>query len=701
MGKNVKSKTNSELEKKLITGHCDICKTTRNQMSISTSHISGIGYLEYAVSAKNAFLPIEEKLRNSNKTLPLTFEQKPDWAEWCKSILGKDCHGCIPVLRADWFIEHTQFKRFNELPSEAFIPHTQCSIVLFISHRWELTHNPDPDRIQAFYLSLFLITRIKEVDLKKVGIWYDYSVLPQKRTSIWEKSAFHSLIKKIPEIQALSQTIICGNLNGILQYANRGWCVLEYFGAASVEPDFISGGIPYRQALGHAIAKTPDKAVLQALAYLLLQESSADENVWTCPMCGLIELNNASIKKNHVCVDGKTIPDKIENIWYKLQKIERLLNRSGFQENISLHLQFLLKQRRRTKLDFLLDFEWMFHCVNCLKITDIVALRPSTQEEIEAIRNQLSICRDKFRKFLLGFYLEKDNSEVELLEKTEELNIVFTEPKDIPLLIQMMVEQTSKVTEILCQGNLVDKNGSTSAHFAAKWEDLQILKFLIEKNPKLLDAIDRMGNNLLHTAVFGYHHKGKELIKWLLEKQKQLNFAKNSKGEFPLHLAVHYADVNIVKMLLNPQSQIEIKSSGGFSLLHLVCWNPNKSNATAIAKFLLSKHQSLAFLIDNQKNTILHTAAETVNVPLFQLFFNRFPQLITLKNDFGDTPLHTVLSPNVNFPNLEADIYSISKMICQRNKELIVIENGEGLTPYQLAKLERADDKKTLALLKY
>src|SRR6185436_4242309 len=217
----------------------------------------------------------------------------------------------------------------DSMPREAFIPHTRCDVILFVSHRWESPARPDPRGRQALFLRLFLAARLAPHDLARVGIWYDYSVLPQAPRLAREQAAYAALLPRIPEIQARSHTLVCGDLEGIRDYAARGWCLLEYHGGTAVSADYASGGIPYRYALGHAVARDETASVLHALAYVILRHLSLDETPWQCPGCGTKELDSSVLKAAHRCLPDGEVDPAIRAAWVHLDQIEAVARTTG------------------------------------------------------------------------------------------------------------------------------------------------------------------------------------------------------------------------------------------------------------------------------------------------------------------------------------------------------------------------------------
>ncbi|MEV1174259.1 hypothetical protein [Nonomuraea sp. NPDC049784] len=88
--------------------------------------------------------------------------------------------------------------------------------VLFISHRWETTDDPDPTGGQ--------LNRLKE--LRDCFFIYDYSSFPQLPRTAEEEAEFHRILQSMDE---LVRNVVVLDGPG---YLTRGWCVYEYLVAS-------------------------------------------------------------------------------------------------------------------------------------------------------------------------------------------------------------------------------------------------------------------------------------------------------------------------------------------------------------------------------------------------------------------------------------------------------------------------------------
>ncbi len=150
-----------------------------------------------------------------------------------------------------------------------------------------------------------MASRFSAAELERIGVWYDFSALPQEPKSGLEQDALDELLPSLPEIQRLSRTLICSDFGGMVTYAKRAWCFLEFFGSIEQEAEFVSG-ISYRQAYSQAVAENEAAALTYSLAYLLLSKLGREEARWRCDKCGLEELSHTVLNTSHDCTSSRT-----------------------------------------------------------------------------------------------------------------------------------------------------------------------------------------------------------------------------------------------------------------------------------------------------------------------------------------------------------------------------------------------------------
>lgn len=173
----------------------------------------------------------------------------------------------------------------------------------------------------------------------------------------------------------------------------------------------------------------------------------------------------------------------------------------------------------------------------------------------------------------------------------------FTNERDKLYPIHFAIQRRFSAIAIFLfkQGAPLDLYLSPLIVFAARFSDLDTVKYLYEENPLSLNQVDRSKQSALLWASANGHI---ELVKYLLERKAITEFATMSGHNYPsldlancylkdiknhidcnyngrtaLHWAVYYKRLEVVKLLLNYGANTEVRS-GSFNLhiIHLaVC----------------------------------------------------------------------------------------------------------------------------------
>jgi hypothetical protein len=676
---------NSQLGEDFVSGQCNCCGMRRSQMSISAAGTTSIGYYEMAVSARKAFEAFRNGLQSPEGCQPIASVASPLVAAWCQTITGRFSFGSYPVVNAKWLVENPTLLALQSMPAEAFVPRTDCSGLLFVSHRWESVTQPDPGGCQSLFLRLFLASRLSDAELVNVGLWYDYSVVPQEPLSDAEAGVLQALLPLIPEIQAAAHTLLCGTVDSIESYSRRAWCLIEYYCGAPVENDFAFGRVSYRQALSHAVATDVTAAVLQSLAYVTLQYVSTEEGTWQCPKCGGAELINSQLEEDHQCLPDGSIDNNILAAWARLDRIESVVHTARVFDKLPEYVQLLLRSRRKSWLEMMMDFNWAHHCGHCRGVAGALVNRKMRQDANEVLKAQLELCQNKCRRFLLDTRGETAPVGPILGAEAQKLGVECTKAADTPLVMQLMWLRAADVLRQLVDPGLVDENGETAAHRAAHWQDLALFSLLAERNPALLNMRDRTGGTVLHSAVFGSTGDDCAVTQWLIEARPDLVRECNDVGEPPIVLAVQYCDVRVVEMLLQRAPElVRYIGRDGNSLLHMDAWN-DQERSLEIARLLLDRAPELIDRRNHQNETVLYTAARTANAVLVRLILRVRPALSEQCDADGDTALHAAIDPAVGGPDVQIRVLEIVRRLVEVAPRLTTTPGSDGRTVIEMA----------------
>ena len=185
------------------------------------------------------------------------------------------------------------------------------------------------------------------------------------------------------------------------------------------------------------------------------------------------------------------------------------------------------------------------------------------------------------------------------------------------------------------------------------------------------------GDTPLHLAV---KLANIQAIKKILFRNPKMFYLQNSEGKTPIEEAILYHDKNILELLINKAQDIEPI----FEIQEDFCSDtPNFE----IAKDLLfaKKHdlyikakKTRQYLINSDHDTLLHEMLKYNNTKAIKALYAKDQTILTQKNNNGETALH-VAAQHKNIEGIKA-ILELDK-----NNELINIKNNNGETALDIA----------------
>ena len=212
---------------------------------------------------------------------------------------------------------------------------------------------------------------------------------------------------------------------------------------------------------------------------------------------------------------------------------------------------------------------------------------------------------------------------------------------------------------------VINDDGDTALHYAAKEGLLEVLKFMINHSKCNLMATNKWGETILHCAVkhievvryliiecncdpmtvindggdTALHYAAKEglleVLKFMINHSKCNLMATNKWGETILHCAVKHIEVVkylIIEFNYDPMTVI---NDGGDTVLHYTA----KEGLLDLLKFMISHHNCNLMATNKRGETILHCAVKHIDVVRYLIIeCNCDP--MTVINDGGDTALH-------------------------------------------------------------
>ncbi len=278
--------------------------------------------------------------------------------------------------------------------------------------------------------------------------------------------------------------------------------------------------------------------------------------------------------------------------------------------------------------------------------------------------------------------LEEDSS---FYQQTNALKYLYTKH---PELLGMEVDELGSTPFILIcyMGNLdlakwlceknpsligkFTKDGRTPLHEAAREGHVEMARWLCEKDLSLLEKFDSGGWTPLHSAAQQGHM---EMAKWLCEKDPSLLGKFTNDGWTPLHAAAREGHVEMARWLCEKDlSLLEKFDSCGWTPLHLAA----EGGHVGMAKWLCKKDPSLLGKFKNDGLTPLHLAAQQGHMEMVKWLCEKDPSLIGKFKNNGTTPLHAAAY---------GGHVEMARWLYKKDPSLIGKFNNNGTTPLHLA----------------
>lgn len=213
--------------------------------------------------------------------------------------------------------------------------------------------------------------------------------------------------------------------------------------------------------------------------------------------------------------------------------------------------------------------------------------------------------------------------------------------------------------------NARDDDGSNALFFAVRRGNYQVVKLLIEKKIDM-NYTNKSGETPLTIACAV---NNPEIVKLLCSK-KAFTGIRNAHGQTPLIISARAGSYDIVKLLLDCGGRLEDRDNAGFTALMSSAYNGD----LRIFNMLLSRGAELN-TFDYQGNSPLHIAAAAGNQALAEALVNKGADINSRNTADAATPLMSAIQNN----RLET-----SRLLVEKGADVNIV-NIAGASPLMMA----------------
>jgi ankyrin repeat protein len=197
-------------------------------------------------------------------------------------------------------------------------------------------------------------------------------------------------------------------------------------------------------------------------------------------------------------------------------------------------------------------------------------------------------------------------------------------------IMQGNIEKVEQLVEADSTNVLIKHaRGFSPIHFAANFNQLEILKLLIENGAD----VSEQGPNDRQPIHWAAATKSIDALKWLHKTGADLN-CKDATNKTPLYLAVTRQQKENINYLLSQKVNIQMEGRSGFELLY---FSITGNYITIVQKFLESDFDFKQLAVDG--SDLMLAAAQSGNPDMISTFHNLGLDL-NQRNDFGEAPVH-------------------------------------------------------------
>ena len=237
---------------------------------------------------------------------------------------------------------------------------------------------------------------------------------------------------------------------------------------------------------------------------------------------------------------------------------------------------------------------------------------------------------------------------------------------------------------------VIDDNGNTLLHFAARYGQLKAVQHLARKETIGIDCLDNNGSTPLHLAALEGHN---DTLRVLIEEFNSDPLIKGYVGQTILHYACKNGDVDLVDEIiarygrygLDPMTETDYRNT----TLHIAA----RYGQVATVKHLITKHSAKVDCRNSQHCTPLCEAVLYGHKNVMDLLIQEFASDPHVKGFTGRTLLH--------FATQGGHIKLIDKLITKYKLDLMARDDNNNTLLHFAARYGQLEAVKHLALTVY
>lgn len=223
----------------------------------------------------------------------------------------------------------------------------------------------------------------------------------------------------------------------------------------------------------------------------------------------------------------------------------------------------------------------------------------------------------------------------------------FGSPKIFELLLSNSLDWSDLV-------DTVDQDGTSVLHIACQCGNIEIAQIILHKSKKDINTVDKCGLTALDYAYINSHLETCDLI--LYQFPFSIYF-KHNNGDTILHYVARMGNNHVATRLFEQYPNLAITpNDNGLLPIHLAC---EFGNIKMVELYIIYFNR-LIEACDSEGNNFLHYACQFEYPEIINLLMSSYPDLITIKNKAGLTPLD-ISHLHENFKNAKFILNKINK----------------------------------------